>query len=259
MSCKGLIVHSKCGTGMLCPTHCCKKIIRHTRFGTGISFPMVFGNCGISCTEVNCRVIFQRKFGIVCCTKYSSPVLIPTDVCARGLLFRLLHIGVCIVLYFRECLYALLFLTEVYTRRMTLGGTCIYRTVGRRKDGEQKDGKQKKNENGNKYGRKSEGGRSRRGSQGNGSSGMEGSGEGSGNGDDSSDDDDDDDGDDEDQEDDEEEEEEEDDEDDTDNVSAIAEDETEDTTNGVGGESVTEEKSAGMEVSCRPRWFVVIL
>lgn len=144
------------------------------------------------------------------------------------------------------------------------------RVVGKRKNGQQKGGKEKKGESGNGYGRKNDGQQKRRASQGNGSSGMEGSGEGSGNGDESSDDEDDncDDGEDgEDEPDEEDEEEEEDDdedemeeeevevEEDTDNVSPMVEDDIEETTNGC----VDSQQLQRLEVSCFTAFVISIL
>ena len=214
----------------------CRDAVLLTEFVTDVIFQEEFRFFHIYGIDFSIYLMFYKFYKMVICYFVSCVIL-----SYAMLLFIELcnHTEFCTrVIFPAEVCTRLNVLSIFYSRVMIPNGlgAGTYRTAGRRKEGEQKGGKQKKN--GNKYGRKREGGRSRRTSQGNGSSGMEGSGEGSGNGDDSSDDDDDDDdGDDEDQDDEDDEEEGDDEEEmDTDNVSAMAEDEAEDTTNGAGEE-----------------------
>ena len=219
-----------------------------TEFATGVKCqgkPGFICIYGIDFSICLMFYMFYKTFVcyFVCCVVLCYAMLFCTN------LYKRIVQSTCAIFFAESCtwrkvplefFYRIKVPSEFYSRVMISSELVsgAYRTVGRRKEGEQKSGKQKKN--GSKYGGKRDGGRSRRTSQGNGSSGMEGSGEGSGNGDDSSDDDDDDDddGDDEDQDDEDDEEEGDDEEEmDTDNVSAMAEDEAEDTTNG-GGEEV---------------------
>ncbi|XP_028399092.1 uncharacterized protein LOC114522568 isoform X2 [Dendronephthya gigantea] len=215
-------VPDKCISGKMFQTGYSEKRPWNTGFDTGVLYSTAFDILVVFRIDFCTCVIFYTKFGVsLSFTGVCTWVRVSTEVRSGKILPGLCDKSeVC---------------NRVINRMVQC--SCKYRTVGRRKEGEQKNGKQKKNESGS-YGRKSENGRSRRTSQGNGSSGMEGSGEGSGNGegsgkgDDSSDDDDDDDDDQDDEDDDDEEEGDDEDEIDTDNVSAMAEDEAEETTNG---------------------------